>query len=257
MKKFTVTVKKIWYAVADGSGRPTAYVPIIEDVKEGTMVISQDSPSVTPLKNELGQTKASKIEAGQKTVALEIIGLDPNLIQKFAGGKVTSSEGVDEYAASLNPNSLQTLGIMVLSDNNVLYELPFVEFSAVPQVDNTADGQRFIASGNALYPLDGVTSDFYFSNLTNEAAAKNEITDFSFVGMSGTPTIDATEHTVTATATAGTALTAIAPDITVSKGAYVSDPFSGANEDFTATVTYKVEAANGDIQAWDIIITSL
>ena len=251
---FSVNIKKIWYSVTDGQGRPVDWVPIIENVKEGTFTVTQGTPSVTPLKNELGQTKASKVEASQKEITLEIIGIDPALIQKFAGGTVTTSGGIDEYASSLAPNSLQRLGILALSDNGILYEIPYVEFSAAPQIDNTADGQRFVASGASLYPRDGKSADFYIYRLSSENQAKAEIEDISFPEVKGSPTINVASAKVTAIAS-GATLTAITPHIKVSKGAYVSSPLSGETQDFTATVNYVVEAANGSKRTWAVKIT--
>lgn len=252
MKNFSVNIYKIWYSVTDGQGRPTDWIPMIDDVKEGTLAITQGTPSVTPLKNELGQTKASKIEASQKEIALEIIGLDPNLIQKFAGGTSTNSGDTHEFKATLAPNSLQRLGIMALSDNNVLYELPYVEFSAAPQIDNTADGQRFVVNGAALYPLDGTTSDFYFTILNETAAKKAAITAFTFANIVGNATINSTAKTVTATVSSAGSAASITPHITVSKGAYVSSPYSGETKDLATTTDYVVEAADGTKETWKV-----
>tara|TARA_Y100001980_G_scaffold45816_1_gene27160 strand:- start:12696 stop:21623 length:8928 start_codon:yes stop_codon:yes gene_type:complete len=82
----------------------------------------------------------------------------------------------------------------------------------------------------------------------------NDIVTFTFSEINGEATIDASLHTVTAVAEAGTDVSQITPMITISPNATVS-PDTGVEQDFTSAVTYTVTAEDGTEQAWEVTVT--
>lgn len=73
----------------------------------------------------------------------------------------------------------------------------------------------------------------------------------SVAGQKITPLVHEASSTVTLPMKPGSDLTALAPELTLSKGATVS-PASGSTHDFTSPVTYTVTGADGTVRAWTV-----
>lgn len=86
-----------------------------------------------------------------------------------------------------------------------------------------------------------------------ESAAKNILT-FSLSEQTGDPVINSTDHTVAITVPFGTAVTSLSPTLTVSDNASAT-PSSGASQDFTSAVVYKVTAQDGSMLDWTVTVT--
>ncbi|MFY0687681.1 MAG: VCBS repeat-containing protein [Cyclobacteriaceae bacterium] len=101
----------------------------------------------------------------------------------------------------------------------------------------------------------GDTQDWTVT-ISNVANDSTDILSFSHPELvSGSLSIDASAHTISATMADGTDLTVLAPTILVSTGSTIS-PASGTAQDFSTAVTYTVTAENGDTQAWSVMVTT-
>ena len=85
------------------------------------------------------------------------------------------------------------------------------------------------------------------------AGSEKAVVSFTIPGQAGESVIDEAAHTVTVTMPAGTDLTALTPEITVSAGASVS-PASGVEQDFTNGAAYTVTAEDGTSQTYTVSV---
>ena len=85
------------------------------------------------------------------------------------------------------------------------------------------------------------------------AGSEKALVSFTIPGQAGESVIDEAAHTVTVTMPAGTDLTALTPEITVSAGASVS-PASGVEQDFTNGAAYTVTAEDGTSQTYTVSV---
>ncbi len=83
---------------------------------------------------------------------------------------------------------------------------------------------------------------------------ENDIVSFTFSEIDGSATINSTNHTVVASAIAGTDVSSITPTVSLSQNA-TSIPNSGIQQNFSNPVTYIVTAEDGTPQTWGITIT--
>jgi len=86
------------------------------------------------------------------------------------------------------------------------------------------------------------------------ASSEKDILSFTFNGQVGESVIDATAHTVTATASFNVNIASVTPAIEVSPMATIS-PASGVAQDFSTPVTYIVTAEDETTQEWIVTIT--
>jgi len=112
------------------------------------------------------------------------------------------------------------------------------------------DGQdsTSINTGFGSSPVTGKIAAYAFTVIAKD---ENDITAFTVPGQVGNAVIDTTAHTVTFYMPFGSAVTALAPAISVSEDATIS-PLSGETQDFTNPVTYTVTAQNGSPQDWTV-----
>jgi hypothetical protein len=129
------------------------------------------------------------------------------------------------------------------------FEAPITYFStSMPNYMNInilSSNPNNIQPGSVLY----VDELSFYTASTSE----NNILSFSLPQQTAPATIDGTNHTVSITVAAGTALTSLTPTITVSTGATIL-PASGVAQNFTAPVTYTVTSSTGVAQAWVVTV---
>ncbi len=82
----------------------------------------------------------------------------------------------------------------------------------------------------------------------------NDITFFKIPGQTGLETVDPTNHTVDIELAAGTDLSDLTPNISLSLRATIS-PNSGVAQDFSSAFTYTVTAEDGTAQDWEVTVT--
>ncbi|MFA6270226.1 MAG: S8 family serine peptidase [Candidatus Paceibacterota bacterium] len=114
-----------------------------------------------------------------------------------------------------------------------------------------------LTMGDSLSSLSGKTVSGKRINVQKTLQAANPakaITAFSFATPVATGVIDEITHTITLTVPFGTDVTALIPTIATSTGSSVS-PASGVVNNFTATSTYTVTAADGSTQAYAVAVT--
>jgi hypothetical protein len=102
---------------------------------------------------------------------------------------------------------------------------------------------------------DGITvQEWTVTVLLEQPNSETNITSFQIPELSSPATIDASLHTVSGSVPSGTAVVALVPSISVSKGASIH-PESGVSTDFSSPVTYTVTAEDGTtVQDWLVSI---
>ncbi|MEP0114966.1 T9SS type A sorting domain-containing protein [Reichenbachiella sp.] len=149
-----------------------------------------------------------------------------------------------------------TIDIEVVFGTDVITLAPSLTLSDGAQASPVSGAQVDFTSAQ-VYTVtaeDGATVQDWDVTVTVAPNTENDITVFTFSEINGSAAIDNGAHTITAEAVAGTNISAISPDITVSVNAAIS-PLSGTEQDFSTTVTYTVTAEDGTPQDWDVSIT--
>ena len=159
---------------------------------------------------------------------------------------ITETDGttpINEASITFNDETLLT---------NPAGEITFTEIA-------TGNGLPFFVEKDGFGTYAGSASvlnndiDIYVSiGGSNE----NDITYLYIAGQIGDSQFNNTSHTVTVDMSAGTDVTALAPNILVSEGATINPP-SGTTGNFTNPVIYTVTAENGDEQAWTVTVNLL
>lgn len=104
---------------------------------------------------------------------------------------------------------------------------------------------------------DGFTQQDWTVTVTEATNAETDFLSFSIEGSSQTSNISTGDHTIEMDVEAGSDLSYLLPNFTLSEGAS-SDPASGVAQDFTSEVVYTVTAEDGmTTQDWAVNISTI
>jgi len=256
--KTSIKIKKFWYAdVAADGDVGTNWQEVQIGQREATVQFNGSDADVNNFKNVLGDNLESARTKGDMTMNFQLADLTPDVVAEFTGGTVSSSAASNQFDAPENQNQAIEKSIKFLTDKNVLFIMPRCSFDGYPII-NDDDLHYYQMNSVLLVPEKSNVSIYTYHVLLQ--VSENDILTFDIFDangdtvLTGAAVITPAAHTVVAEVVNGTGLTDLAPVITASLGASL-DPYSGETKDFTASVNYEVEAADGTKQVWVVTVT--
>jgi hypothetical protein len=249
------------------------------------------NPASTGVINEPDKTIAVTVPYGT-----DVTGLTPNIThtgadiipasgeaQDFTGSvsyTVTAADGTDQtYTVTVTVASASAKAItaFTFTSPGVTGDIDEAAKTIAVTVPYGTDVTGLIPTithtGADIDPAPGVSQDFtgpinytvtaadhstviYKVTVTVALNSAKAITAFNFPSpVNGMGDIDEGDKTITVTVPYGTDVTGLIPAITVSPGASVN-PASGEAQNFTNPVSYKVTAADGTTQTYEVTVTA-
>lgn len=252
--KTSIKIKKFWYAdVAADGGAGTNWEEIQIGTREATMQLNGSDADTTNYKNVLGDAIESGKMKGDVTLNFQLADMSPDAVAEFTGGTVTTTSEAITWEAPENPNQAIEKSFKFLTDKNVEFVIPRATVDAYAMV-NDDDLHYHQINSTILKPQKTTVRSLSYSELLTPEA--NAITAFTFGSAidSAPATIDGAAFTVAITVIALTVVTALVPEVIVSKGASIT-PGSGVSTDYTGAVPYTVTSADGTAQIWTVTVT--
>lgn len=170
-----------------------------------------------------------------------------------------AGEDASSVAFTLTGDPVETYAVYADAEDGEALDDPLVSveestltltFAVKPEIETTYYISATDASAEKTESLrTAVTVKPYEAPAGSEKA----VVSFTIPGQAGESVINEAAHTVTVTMPAGTDLTTLTPEITVSAGASVS-PASGVEQDFTNGAAYTVTAEDGTSQTYTVSV---
>lgn len=236
--------------VAPDGGLGTQWRRINGMTRQGTASLSGSEADITAHKNVNGGTIKSSRTKGDNTFNFQAADISAQNRAYLMGGTVeTSAEGTNYKAPNVNQDIARS--IMIVGRDGVIDYAVNVNIDAF--LTKNDDDLAFIqVNGMVEEPEKAETEPQ--GSWENVDLTANDITGFTLPEETGAAQIDNEAHTVSIEVANGTDVTALIPTINVSLGAD-ADPNSLEAQDFTSSVEYTVNSADGTDQVWTVTVT--
>ena len=170
-----------------------------------------------------------------------------------------AGEDASSVAFTLTGDPVETYAVYAVAEDGEALDDPLVSveestltltFAVKPEIETT---YYISATDDNAGKAESLRTAVTVKPYEAPAGSEKALVSFTIPGQAGESVIDEAAHTVTVTMPAGTDLTALTPEITVSAGASVS-PASGVEQDFTNGAAYTVTAEDGTSQTYTVSV---
>ena len=170
-----------------------------------------------------------------------------------------AGEDASSVAFTLTGDPVETYAVYAVAEDGEALDDPLVSveestltltFAVKPEIETT---YYISATDDNAEKTESLRTAVTVKPYEAPAGSEKALVSFTIPGQAGESVIDEAAHTVTVTMPAGTDLTALTPEITVSAGASVS-PASGVEQDFTNGAAYTVTAEDGTSQTYTVSV---
>jgi len=237
------------YGYEDGTSMSTPYVAGLAALIKGY----NSGLTYSQVKNIILTTGDDKASLSGKTISGKRINAYNALVASNPAKAITAFTIPLQVGSTTINESAKTVTVTMPYGTDVTALIPSITITGASVSPASGVAHNFTATSTYTVTANDASTQAYSVIVTFTPNPAKAITSFTIPTQVGSTTINESAHTIALNVPYGTSLTALVPSIIIT-GASVS-PASGVANNFTATTTYTVTAADASTQAYTANVT--